>query len=144
MANTTEVVAAAVCDHPAGTLTSSRWSVLATVPVPSGNRPITRSPTAKDPLFKLVSITTPQASTPMTASGSGYRPSAIMTSRKLAAIADTATRTCPGPSGASASGISSSRRFSKVPAVLIANRHGRSLGGTNSPPTARLPCTRAV
>ena len=32
----------------------------------------------------------------MTASGSGYRPRAIMTSRKLAAMADKATRTVPG------------------------------------------------
>ena len=54
----------------------------------------------------------------------GVEPSAIMTSRKLAAMATIATRTWPGPNGASASGIRSSRRFSNVPATAHAQPPG--------------------
>ena len=86
----------------------------------------------------------PEASTPIAASSSGYRPSAIMTSRKLAAMVRTATRTCRCCSGASASGIGSTTRFSNVPLLDIPSRHGSSLGGTSRASTARLPCTRPV
>src|SRR3984885_12861149 len=114
------------------------------VPVPSGNSPVTRSPTAKRLTSEAVSITTPDASIPMTASSSGYSPKAIMTSRKLAGMVRTATRTWPGCSGASASGMGSRTRFSNVPLLDMPSRHGSSPGGTSSASTARLPCTRPV
>ena len=82
---------------------------------------------------------------PMIASWSGYRPSAIMTSRKLAAMADNATRTRPGSQRRDRRPeCGSNRRLSNVPRLLMPSRHGPSLGGTSRPPTVRLPCTRAV
>ena len=72
---------------PAGrdgrTRRASAWT---TVPVPSGNRPITRSPTAKSVTPSPTSITTPAPSLPSSASWVNM-PSVIITSRKLAATA---------------------------------------------------------
>ncbi|CKP04250.1 Uncharacterised protein [Mycobacterium tuberculosis] len=67
-----------------------------------------------------------------------------MMSRKFAAMARMATRTWPGPNGASALGTGSRRRFLKVPALPRPNRHGPSPGGTKMASAARLPRTRAV
>ncbi len=117
-------VAPALGDGPM----SSRASVTASEPVPSGNSPMTRSPVTRSVTPEPVSMTTPAASVPSTASP-GYMPSVIMTSRKFAAIASTCTRTWLGANGFAASSMVSSTRLSKVPASVIASRHGRSSGG---------------
>ena len=47
MLNTTDTAAACASVHPAGIGTTPRASAAIRLPVPSGNRPITRSPTAR-------------------------------------------------------------------------------------------------
>nr|VTP05474.1 hypothetical protein BIN_B_05317 [Mycobacterium kansasii] len=143
MVKTAEMAAASAYDQSAGIGSSNRTSPATNVPLPSGKKPYTESPTANSVTPGPTSTTTPAPSPPISASWVNM-PRVIMMSRKFAAMARMSTRTWPGPSGAPALGTGSSRRFSKVPALLKPSRHGPSPGGTRMPSTARLACTRGV
>ncbi len=120
-----------------------RWSVTASGPNDPGITPNTRSPGTSSVTSSPTSTTTPAASPPRLAAP-GYMPSPISTSRKFRPAARTATRTCPGSSGAVASALGSNARLSRVPAPVESRCHAGSETGGSSAPVVPARARRGV